>query len=84
MSDPSWTLQDAKNHFSAVVTAAQKGEPQLVTKRGRPAVVVVAAEDYERLKRSEKILPFNQYLLTMPQDDGEFERIEMEPRDVEF
>ncbi|MDI6028706.1 type II toxin-antitoxin system Phd/YefM family antitoxin [Corticibacterium sp. UT-5YL-CI-8] len=45
----AWTLQDAKNRFSAVVDAAQRGEPQHVTKRGVDAVVVLSAEEYERL-----------------------------------
>ena len=30
-----WTLQDAKNRFSAVVEADLAGEPQRVTRRGR-------------------------------------------------
>lgn len=46
-----WTLQDAKNKFSAVVEAAQRGEPQHVTKRGVDAVVVVSAQEYERLAK---------------------------------
>ena len=33
-----WKLQDAKNQFSAVVDAAIAGEPQHVTRRGKPAV----------------------------------------------
>ncbi len=45
-----WPLHDAKNRFSALVEAAQRGQPQLVTKRGAPAVVVVAAEEFERLE----------------------------------
>ena len=36
-----WTLQDAKNRFSAVVDAAMAGQPQQVTRRGKPAVVVL-------------------------------------------
>lgn len=44
-----WNLQDAKNKFSAVVDAAQKGQPQFVTKRGAEAVVVVSAEEFRRL-----------------------------------
>ena len=35
-----WSLQDAKNRFSAVVDAAVGGDPQRVTRRGKPAVVV--------------------------------------------
>ena len=45
----AWALQDAKNRFSAVVNAAMAGTPQQVTRRGKPAVVVLAAEEYERL-----------------------------------
>ena len=47
----TWQLQDAKNRFSAVVDAALAGEPQQVTRRGKPAVVVLAVSEYERLCR---------------------------------
>jgi antitoxin Phd len=33
--DATWSLQDAKNRFSAVVDAAARGEPQMVTRRGK-------------------------------------------------
>ena len=42
-----WTLQDAKNKFSAVVNAACAGTPQVVTRRGKPAAVVLSMHDYE-------------------------------------
>lgn len=45
---PVWALQDAKNSFSEVVERARTSVPQIVTKRGRPAVVVVAWEQYRR------------------------------------
>ena len=41
-----WKLQDAKNKFSAVVDAAIAGEPQHVTRGGKPAVVVLESKDY--------------------------------------
>ena len=47
-------MQDAKNRFSAVVNAALAGEPQQVTRRGKPAVIVIAVEDYERLRQAEQ------------------------------
>ena len=80
-----WQLQEAKNRLSALVDAAIAGEPQQVTRRGRPAVVVIACEDYERLCRLERAnLPaFNDLLLEMPQDDGEFERLPMPARRFE-
>ena len=65
---PEWPLQDAKNKFSAVVNAALDGEPQHVTRRGRPAVVVIAAQDYERLCQAEKAgaPDFIEHLLSIP------------------
>lgn len=63
-----WPLQDAKNKFSAVVNAALDGEPQHVTRRGKPAVVVIAVKDYERLCRVEKAgaPDFIEHLLSIP------------------
>ena len=82
----SWSLQDAKNRFSAVVAAAVAGEPQRVTRRGRPAVVVVAVQEYERLRRMEKANAptFAELLLSIPQGDGAFERIRLPSRPVDF
>ena len=71
-----WPIQDAQNRFSALVDAALNGSPQLVTQKGQPAVVVLAAEEYERLCELDKkrASSFVDHLLAMPQDDGEFER----------
>jgi len=44
-----WTVQDAAGQFAAVVEAAQRGEPQHLTDHGVNAVVVVSADDYQRL-----------------------------------
>jgi prevent-host-death family protein len=49
-----WQLQDAKNRFSAVVDAALSGFPQRVTRRGKPAVVVLSVDEYERLCQLER------------------------------
>lgn len=86
MPVPVWPLQDAKNRFSAVVAAALEGEPQRVTRRGKPAVVVIADEEYERLRHLEKAAAptFAELLLAMPQDGGEFERLQVKPRNVDF
>lgn len=86
MPEPKWSLQDAKNRFSALVDEALKGIPQRVNRRGKPAVVVVAAADYERLQQLEKALApsFNEVLLAMPQDDVDFERLPLEPRAMDL
>ncbi len=64
----SWRLQDAKAQFSAVVDAALSGEAQLVTRRGKRAVVVLDAGEYERLRRGERAQApgFIEHLLAMP------------------
>lgn len=63
-----WTLQDAKNKFSAVVEAAQRGEPQHVTKRGVDAVVVLSAQEYERLSKlaPKPAKTFIEHILSAP------------------
>jgi len=80
-----WSLQDAKNRFSAVVDAALGGVPQQVTRRGRPVVVVIAADEYERLHQLQaaEAPSFADMLLAMPQDDGGFEHPSVRPRDLE-
>ena len=85
MAPRSWSVQDAKNQFSAVVEAARRA-PQTVTKHGKPAVVVIDAAEYERLRKvvKAKAPSFKELLLAMPKDDGSFERPDIQLRDVEF
>ncbi len=52
----AWQLQTAKQHFSELVERARNEGPQVVTKHGKDAVVVVSAEDYERLSGGEPSL----------------------------
>ena len=81
-----WPLQDAKNKFSAVVNAALAGEPQKVTRRGHPAVVVLSAEEYDRLCRLERSQAptLGQLLLAIPQDDQEFQRPSIPSRQLDL
>ena len=62
-----WTLQDAKNKFSEMVSAACAGQPQVVTKRGKPSVVVLSMSEYEKgLERSKSpVLRFTEFLLSL-------------------
>lgn len=48
----TWALQDAKNRFSAVAEEAYRGEPQVVTRRGRPLVAIISYDLYR-----ERICP---------------------------
>jgi antitoxin Phd len=43
-----WQLQTAKAQFSEVFRARSEG-PQLVTRQGKEAVVILPAEEFERL-----------------------------------
>ncbi len=45
-----WPLQDAKARFSELVRRVRSEGPQHVTVHGRDEVVVVAAEEFRRLK----------------------------------
>lgn len=81
-----WKLQDAKSKFSELVNDALAGEPQHVTRRGEPAVVVLAVDEYERLRRMERVdaPTFAELLLEIPQDDQEFERLAVPARQLEL
>jgi len=85
MAHRTWSVQDAKNRFSEVVEAARR-KPQTVTKHGKPAVVIVAADEYDRLRKLQHLRApsFAEMLLAMPQGDVEIERVNVTPRDVEF
>jgi prevent-host-death family protein len=54
----TWKLEDAKNRFSEVVRLALAHEPQWVTRNGRDAVVVLSADDYERLVAPKNLAEF--------------------------
>jgi prevent-host-death family protein len=44
-----WQLQQAKAQFSELFRRAQAEGPQYVTRQGKDTVVVVTAEEFERL-----------------------------------
>ena len=45
----SWQLQEAKRRFREIVDLTLTEGPQLVTRRGSDAVVILAVEDYRRM-----------------------------------
>lgn len=57
-------LRDAKATLSAIVEAAEHGEPTTITKHGRPAAVLVSHAEWNRLQNA---LPsFADLLLAIP------------------
>jgi antitoxin Phd len=49
-----WQVQDAKARFSELLETALKKGPQVVTRRGTEAAVLVPIEEWRRLQRSSR------------------------------
>jgi antitoxin Phd len=79
-----WQLQDAKSKFSEVVERALAQGVQVVTRRGKKAVVVLPFEEYERLIHKNSSLA--QFLLSSPLANSELsiERDKRMARDIEI
>ena len=50
----AWQLQEAKNKFSNLVERAQQEGPQIVTKHGKEAVVVLSVDDYKKITKPKE------------------------------
>jgi antitoxin Phd len=77
-----WQLQQAKAKFSELVQRAIEDGPQTVTRRGKPAVVVVAAEEFERLRELTPTL--KDLLLECPLEGIDLERPRDYGREIDF
>ena len=64
----SWQLQDAKNRLSEVVDEAARNGPQVITRRGVEAAVVVSAADWATLSRRRS--PLIEVLRRAPRTPG--------------
>jgi prevent-host-death family protein len=51
MDSVIWTVAEAKAKFSELIDKALSRGPQIVTRSGRKAVVIVAADEWERKTR---------------------------------
>ncbi|PIE74453.1 MAG: type II toxin-antitoxin system prevent-host-death family antitoxin [Deltaproteobacteria bacterium] len=82
MNENHWQLQEAKNKFSSLVNQAQKIGPQIVTKHGQVAVIVISAEEYSKLTKPKKnIVQFFQES-PLAQENISFERNKEKPREI--
>jgi len=58
-SGASWPVAEAKARFSELIDRALNAGPQVITRKGRAAVVVVSADEWERkTKRSGTLAEF--------------------------
>jgi prevent-host-death family protein len=51
----SWPVQDAKARFSELLDTCLREGPQLVTKRGDEAAVLVPMREWQRLKQASRL-----------------------------
>ena len=75
-------VREAKAGFSSLVEAAEKGEPTMITKHGKPAAAIVSVEDALKLHPEHK-LNFGEFLLTYP-GGIELERNPSPSRDIDL
>jgi antitoxin Phd len=66
----TWPVQDAKARFSELLDTCLREGPQMVTKRGTEAAVLVPARDWQRLQQAAR--PTLKELLLAPSPRGEF------------
>jgi prevent-host-death family protein len=72
-----WTVAEAKAKLSEVIERAMSGAPQTITRHGKTAVVVVAADDWKRQTARQGTLadflaasPLREVDLNMPRLKG--------------
>jgi prevent-host-death family protein len=75
-----WRLQDAKARFSEVVREAQRRGPQRVTLHGKDAVVIVGADEFDRLQRPVTGRDIVTVLAASPLAEVKFDRLTVKSR----
>ena len=66
----SWAVQDAKSRFSELLDTCLKEGPQMVTKRGTEAAVLLPVREWRRLQSARPTL---KQLLLAPSPRGDLE-----------
>ncbi|MCO6392388.1 MULTISPECIES: type II toxin-antitoxin system prevent-host-death family antitoxin [Phyllobacteriaceae] len=79
--DTNWTVAGAKARLSEVIERAQSA-PQTITRNGKPSVVVVSAEEWQRKTVRKGTLA--EFLMDSPLrgTDLDVDRQRDEPRDL--
>lgn len=83
-SDAPWTVSDAKARLSEVLDKARTEGPQIITRNGKEAAVVVGIEEWERKTKRKGTLA--DFLLASPLrgSDIDLERLPDQPRDIDL
>ncbi len=77
-----WQLQQAKSQFSQLVDEAINNEPQIVTRHGNKAVVVMSYREYCALLKPETNLI--DFMRSSPLLDLDLNRDKQPPRDIDL
>ena len=77
----TWKLQDAKARFSEVVERALHDGPQVVTRHGQNAVVIVAYRDFVS---AEPAQDFKDFLMSIPRVELQIKPSRRRPRRTEL
>ena len=75
-------VRDAKAKFSALIEAAERGQPTTITRHGKPAAVLVPVADARRLYPEDRP-SFVDLLLAFP-GGVEFERDRSPLREIDL
>jgi prevent-host-death family protein len=80
----TWKIKDARANFSELVDRALSDGPQVVTRNGKKAVVVISAAEWERRNRRRGDLV--EFFASSPlREEGlTIERVTDYPRDIEL
>ena len=84
MKDNTWQLQEAKSKFSRVVDAAMQKSPQIVTRHGLKAVVIMSYDEYAKMNHPKQGLV--DFLRSSPLGGIEIDttRSKESPRNIEL
>jgi prevent-host-death family protein len=80
--DDAWSVADAKARLSQLLDQAVSKGPQVITRRGREIVIVVAAEEWHR--KSARSGSLAEFMAASPlRESGlDIERADAAPRDA--
>jgi antitoxin Phd len=69
----TWTVKEAREHFSDVLDAAQAGLPQRISRRGKATFILVSEKDWAKPKSPDDDgAAFVAHLLAFPGFDDDF------------
>lgn len=83
----TWTMEEAKNDFTAIAEAVYAGKPQYVTNHSHPDLVITTKSRVERTEQEEDNKRFVEFLLSIPKEEAFIEENEernIPLRDIEF